>query len=313
MTSEFQRASGTFGAWRNGRLAKKVLVLGGTGMLGHALLDVFSNDPICQVSFTHRRENSPGGLRLDVQACALEELSRLVAGFDAVLNAIGITKPYIRDDHAGEVARALQINALFPHRLAQAAEAAGIPVLQIATDCVFQGASAEPYAEDSPHDATDVYGKTKSLGEVASTAMGHLRASIIGPERARSTFLWEWFRGQPRGAKLRGFEDHWWNGVTTRSFARVCLGIIKKGIRLPGKVHLVPADRVTKYELLQIFREVLGREDLVIEKVASGKPVNRLLGTKQPDINRLLWQAAGYPAAPTIRAMVQEAAHAGTN
>ena len=40
------------------------------------------------------------------------------------------------------------------------------PILQIATDCVYSGATGG-YTESSSHDALDVYGKTKSLGEVA--------------------------------------------------------------------------------------------------------------------------------------------------
>ena len=105
-------------------------------------------------------------------------------------HAIGVIKPYIRDDDAAAVERALRVNGLFPHILARAAERSGCRVLQIATDCVYAGTIGN-YREAAPHDALDVYGKTKSLGEVNSAAVHHLRCSIIGPNcSAASATRW---------------------------------------------------------------------------------------------------------------------------
>lgn len=306
MMSGFQRGFGIFGMWRSGRDLKKVLVLGGSGMLGCALVEELSRQKSLQVSVTFRSSRAKDGLFLDASTTSPGDLGNLLQGQDFVLNAIGITKPYIRDDHAGEIARAVRVNISFPLALAEAAEKTGARVLQIATDCVFQGTSSQPYLETSPHDATDVYGKTKSLGEIPSAAMRHLRGSIIGREQGRKTFLVEWFCSQPKGAVLKGFEDHQWNGLTTRAFARICAGIIRENPQLPPVLHLVPQDRVSKYELLHIFREVFRREDLTVEKARSGKPVNRILASLHPGLNESLWKAAGYPEVPTIRQMVEE-------
>jgi dTDP-4-dehydrorhamnose reductase len=65
--------------------------------------------------------------------------------------------------------------------LAIFAEDSGAKVIQIATDCVFSGSNGS-YLETDPHDATDVYGKTKSDGEIESSAVMQLRCSIIGRE-----------------------------------------------------------------------------------------------------------------------------------
>lgn len=284
----------------------KVLVLGGSGMLGHAMSEELAKHKSLKVSATFRTPGVKDGLLLDASTIRPGEMGSLLQGQDFVLNAIGITKPYIRDDKAGEIARAVRVNVSFPLALAEAAEKMGVRVLQIATDCVFQGISSQPYLETSPHDATDVYGKTKSLGEIPSAAMRHLRGSIIGREKGRKTFLVEWFCSQPKGAVLKGFEDHQWNGLTTRAFARICAGIIRENPPLPPVLHLVPQDRVSKYELLRIFREVFRREDLTVEKTQSGKPINRLLGSLHPGLNESLWKAAGYPEVPTIRQMVEE-------
>src|SRR5207244_6584362 len=110
------------------------------------------------------------------------------------------------------VRRAVAVNSLFPYALSDVAEAAGARVLQIATDCVFSGREGS-YREDSPHDPLDVYGKTKSLGEVQAPHFLNLRCSIVGPEIRGFRSLLCWFLAQPRNARLRGFVNHWWNGV----------------------------------------------------------------------------------------------------
>src|SRR5262249_51893972 len=158
-------------------------------------------------------------------------------------------KPYIRDDNAAEVERAVDVNASFPHRLARAAEQTGTRVIQIATDCVYSGTRGQ-YIEANEHDARDVDGKTKSLGEVNSPAVHHLRCSIIGPELKGHASLLDWFTRQPRGASVRGFLNHRWNGVTTLQYGRICRGIIRQQMALPRLIHVVPADVVSKADLL---------------------------------------------------------------
>ena len=82
--------------------------------------------------------------------------------------------------------------------------------MQIATDCVYSGKKGS-YNEDDLHDALDVYGKTKSLGEAQSPNLLNIRCSIIGPEQGKHVSLLEWFLTQEPGAKLQGFAHHHWN------------------------------------------------------------------------------------------------------
>ncbi len=69
-----------------------------------------------------------------------------------MVNAIGLTKPYIHDDEPAEVEVAIGVNAAFPFRLAREAAAVDAHVLQIATDCVYSG-SAGPLRRASPRRA----------------------------------------------------------------------------------------------------------------------------------------------------------------
>lgn len=273
-----------------------VLVLGTTGMLGSMVYDVLRKDRSLRISGTARPS-------LDAERAHAIDL----AGVDWVVNCIGVIKPYIRDDNRDEVIRAIHVNALFPMRLAAAAERSGTRVIQIATDCVYSGRDGN-YDERAAHDATDAYGKTKSMGEVRSPNMIHLRCSIIGPEVKGFVSLLEWFLKQDANATLNGYRNHRWNGVTTLHFAKICAGIIRDAPGVAHVQHLIPSGDVTKAELLRSFAREYGRKSVTIKEVDAPSVIDRRLRTKNPALNAALWSAAGYSQPPTVEAMVHELA-----
>jgi dTDP-4-dehydrorhamnose reductase len=295
----------------------RVAVLGANGMLGWVVTRCLAEAGDFRIRATVRDRERPaaGGAAaegvdyevLDAERCGAADLARLLDGAAWAVNAIGVIKPYIHDDVAREVERATRVNAVFPHELARAAEATGTTVIQIATDCVFSGTRGS-YAERDEHDPRDVYGKTKSLGEVYSPAVHHVRCSIIGPELKGHRSLLDWFLRQPRGAAVKGFLNHAWNGVTTLQFARVCLGLIRENPALPHVQHLVPAGVVSKAELLALLAGAFDRADVAIEPVQAATPVDRTLATLDAAANDGLWAAAGYRRPPSVGAMIAELA-----
>jgi dTDP-4-dehydrorhamnose reductase len=288
----------------------KVLILGATGMLGTAVLKEFEDfeGEVAVTSRGKKVENLPSSIsQLNFDA-AMDDPAAVFAGLghvDYVVNCIGIIKPYISDSDDKQRLNALQINSLFPQKLADWASAAGTKVIQIATDCVFSGYKGS-YLETEAHDALDVYGKSKSLGEVPNPSMMHLRVSIIGPEVGRSTSLLEWVRNQPEGAEIFGFTDHVWNGVTTTHFGKLARGIIEADLFKAGVFHVVPGNRLPKDKLVQKIASVFGRNDIKIQPKASGNTVDRTLETTSPDFNAAMWDAAGYKTPPTIEQMLEE-------
>lgn len=295
----------------------RVVVLGAGGMLGSMVLELLARDPALEVAATVRSAAQARRLAARVgrgrfsllEATRIDGLTAAVRGARWVVNAIGITKPHIDEADPGSIERAIRVNGVFPYELAAAAEREGARVLQIATDCVFSGRQGA-YAEDAVHDPLDVYGMTKSLGEVRGPAVHHLRCSIVGPEREGRAFLLEWVKRQPPGATLQGFVDQRWNGVTTLQFARLCQGIVRRDLALPPLVHVVPGDALTKRDLLEAIAAAFGRGDLAVTPVETGRSVDRTLSTLDPARNRALWEAAGYPEPPDVRSMLEElAAH----
>lgn len=283
-------------------------------MLGAMVADCLARDPDIDLTVTARDRERPGVAGPAREAHCLpfdaespqDSLAPLLAQrYDWIVNAIGIIKPHINEADPRTTERAIRVNALFPHRLAEAAARAGSRVLQIATDCVYSGTEGH-CRETAPHDALDVYGKSKSLGEAPSPAIHHLRCSIIGPELKSHVSLLDWFRGQPAESVLTGFTNHRWNGVTTLAFARICRGIVHGYPRLPARQHVVPTGTVTKAEMLEGFARVFNRPDLVIRHGEAPTVVDRTLATDAEATNRLLWEGAGYPAPPTFAEMLAE-------
>ncbi len=286
-------------------------------MLGSMLVRHLSQDPTYDILATLRDESTAvsqaaampeiGWTAFDALGADANQLERLLRGADAVVNAIGLIKQRIDEHCPDNVEQAVRINTVFSLMLARVANYCGVKLLQVATDCVYSG-SVGKYDERAAHDCVDVYGKSKSLGEVSTDGVINLRCSIVGPERATGVSLLNWFLTRPYAAEIQGFTNHQWNGTTTLHFAKLCRGIISEKLAIPCVQHIVPADTVSKEELLRLFANAFGREDVTIRAAPAAETIDRTLTTIRPDVNERVWAAAGFGALPTIGEMVAELA-----
>jgi len=245
-----------------------ILILGVSGMLGSMVFDYLSNNTELKVYGTVR---DPKYLKNGVflfDACNISQLERkefLELKLDYIINCIGITKPFSRDDDPEGVKRAISINSEFPWKLSEYTKKYNIKVIQIGTDCVYSGKKGL-YSESDKHDPLDVYGKSKSLGEVFNGSALIIRCSIIGPEfKEKKSFLLEWFLNQPKGGSIGGYEHHLWNGITTLQFAQLCEKIITSNsyenlVNKSSIHHYTPNNIVNKYELMSIFNDIFQKE-----------------------------------------------------
>lgn len=238
---------------------EKVLVFGVTGMLGHTLFNQLSKHNRFDVYATVRSLDGLSiwfstklmeKIRGNVDADNFNTIIRVIADLkpDVVINCIGIIKQI---SAAQDPIISISINALFPHRLALACKAADARMIHVSTDCVFDGAKGN-YSENDQSNATDLYGRTKFLGEVYYPYCVTLRTSIIGHEMKGKHGLIEWFLAQK--GKVQGFTNAIYSGFPTVEMARIIGEYVIPNPDLKGLYH-VSSDPISKYKLLQLVAD----------------------------------------------------------
>lgn len=251
----------------------RVLVLGASGMLGHAALRLFAQSPGFTVTGSARSQGSIRGLEPALQervVCGIDaESADSLAGLLAevrpqvVINCVGLVKQLA---HADDPLAALPINALLPHRLARWCGLAGARLVHVSTDCVFSGARGS-YREDDPADAIDLYGRSKHLGEVDYAHAVTLRTSIIGHELGTAHGLVGWFLSQTE--RVKGYRRAVFSGLPTVELARVIRDHVIPSPGLRGVFH-VSAAPIDKFDLLNLVGRTYGHD---IEIVADDQVV----------------------------------------
>jgi dTDP-4-dehydrorhamnose reductase len=285
-----------------------IAILGINGMLGHAMVREFAefDGKLIGSSRLHEDVSSPvQHFFLDASTEEIPDPLHDLGPGDYVINCIGVINKSIAEESAASRQSALLTNSLFPYRLNDLASELGFKIIQIATDCVFSGEKGG-YLESDLHDTIDTYGKTKSLGEVPSENMMNIRVSIIGREVSSKVSLFEWVRNQPLNSQIHGYSDHFWNGVTTQAFSRISRGIIENSRFTPGTHHLVPADIMSKFELVTAIANKIERSDIEILERPSGNRVDRTLATINSSINQQMWVNGGYTSIPRIASLVSD-------
>ncbi len=276
---------------------RKILVLGASGMLGSAVLRVLRARPEWNVQGTQADDPSADGY-MDIVKMPAAEWKTALQSFasDYIVNCVGILKTAVNENDATSMQRAIKVNALFPHQLADLLP--GASIINMSTDGVFSGAASKPYVETDATDCADAYGKSKALGECPANNVVNIRCSIIGRDRVGHKGLIEWVLAATPGAELPGFENHLWNGVSTTQFARLCERIIDSGSfvrlrRISSAHHFCPNPPISKHELLCLIQEASSK-DITIRKSAASVPHRRVLGTVFNELRGLYPDTSGW-------------------
>lgn len=272
----------------------KLLIFGVTGMLGNVLFRYFSEQQPDQVWGTLRRSSDRSYFSasshehliefVDVQnsMAVSTVLQRLKP--DWVINCVGIIKQ-LPSSHDSLVV--IPINALWPHQLAHQCQEVGAKLIHFSTDCVFSGKKGH-YSEQNESDATDLYGRSKFLGEVIDKPdVLTIRSSIIGHELFTHYALVDWFLSQQ--GPVKGYTKAIYTGLPTIEMAQLIEGILHNPYPLHG-LYQVAAQPISKYDLLHLIGQVYNHQ-IIIEpddSVAIDRSLN----------GALFEQATGYHAPP---------------
>ena len=246
----------------------KILILGSSGMLGKYVHSFFSKN--CENVLTANRSDFE--VNVNTNSDSVKKLLQKfnISEDDIVINCIGLIKPQV--DKYGTTLSII-VNSLFPNLLSNECQNIKAKMIHITTDCVFSGKKGS-YIENDIHDVSDIYGRTKSLGEPSNCTV--IRTSIIGEEVNQKRSLVEWVKSNTN-KEINGFEDHFWNGLTCLQVAKVIDQIIKENKFWIGTRHIY-SDKVDKYELVSFINEIY-QLNIKINKIKSGSFCDRSLST----------------------------------
>jgi dTDP-4-dehydrorhamnose reductase len=237
-----------------------ILVLGHKGMLGNATYSYFSSLGEYEVKTIEERWGSP-----------LFENAIAVANPDIIVNCIGAIPQKKPTD-----AEYMSTNVGLPAFL----EKLGRKIVHPSTDCEFSGnlPVGEQYTKESLRDADDTYGKSKAdasqLIEDSFVNTKIIRTSIIGHELASSVALLDWFLNSE--VSVKGYTDHYWNGITTLEWARCCRHLIENWSASPRLNQYSSGPNLSKYEVLELAKEVYEKNIDIIPHT-TGTPINKCL------------------------------------
>lgn len=231
------------------------LVLGSNGLLGHVvslyLREAGENVTCISRSYSSVTNNHTMDLLNQIELKTYLDKEN----FDWIINCAGILNKSAEEN----VFEAISINALLPHYLVHLTSNKKTRIIQISTDCVFDGKKGL-YSESSIPNAQDHYGITKRLGELNDEKSLTIRTSIVGPEYGNNRKgLFEWFmRSQ---GNVNGFSKAIWSGVTTIQLAKFIHSLKKHDIH--GIINYVNNESISKFELLTLFKNVFQKNIII--------------------------------------------------
>lgn len=198
-------------------------------------------------------------------------------------------------DQDPEGTKALNVTAT--RMLARLCAARATLMVYLSTDYVFSGKEGEaPYETDAQPAPTNLYGQTKLDGEHAvldeykkagKAGLGVvLRVPVlygqaeVPEESAVNVLMNSVWKSQTEGAKMK--MDHWSirYPTNTEDVARVIVDIATKytaaedPITLPRILQFTAEERFTKYEICQLFGDIMGLSVDNIEPNAQGNDPN---------------------------------------
>ena len=230
------------------------MILGSAGMAGHVVKKYLSDSGKYIIGDLVRNV-SPDKFTYSVDVTDIQALDHVLNEFkpEVIINCIGV----LNVDAEENPEKAILLNSFLPHHLAKKARTLGSRLIHISTDCVFSGSKGN-YLDTDEKDGIGFYAKSKALGEVDYGAHLTIRTSIIGPEiKTTGIGLLHWFL-RNEAKDIKGYTQAYWGGVTTIQLAIAIDHAIEEP--LSGLIHLTNGIKISKYDLLSIFKVVFKKD-----------------------------------------------------
>lgn len=263
-----------------------LLIAGASGFLGaNALLEALDAGHEAVGAF-HDTPIASNGARticadLSDQKVARELLEALRP--DWVLNCAALADV---DGCERDPELARRINAELPRALAAGCREAGVRLVHISTDSVFDGRRGSYEESDHVH-PVNVYSRTKLEGETAvSEELPDaliVRTNFFGISPGERTGLADWIiRELMAGHRIAGFTNVVFTPLIANEVVRVIFGMMDSG--MSGLYHLGGSTQLTKHDFAVLLARVLELDEKLVRparlsdaELAAERPKNTSL------------------------------------
>jgi dTDP-4-dehydrorhamnose reductase len=223
----------------------RVAILGGKGMLGSDLAAA------CQ---QHRLITTVLDLP-EFDITNENHLTNILKEVDVVINCAAYTDV---EKAESESELAYKVNGEAVGKLGTAARGAGVWVLHISTDFVFDGKSKRPYIETDPPHPISTYGASKLAGEKLLVESG-CRHCIMRVEwtygSAGNNFVTKMIKRAKAGEKLKVVDDQMGSPTATTEIVKVICRLLSK--KPEGLFHFASAGYVSRFEMARFIFDKL--------------------------------------------------------
>ncbi len=235
-------------------LLMKILITGGSGLLGQALMACFQDQDVYGTYYQHPSPNAHM-MFLDITSKKNVDKVINIIGPDIIVHTAALTGVDYCENHQSEAAL---LNVSGTKNFMMSSKKMKAKFVYISTDYVFNGEKGR-YTEQDPTDPINVYGETKLAGE--KLVEQGCREYII----ARTSVLYgspkgnfaTWIISQlSQGKPISVVEDQYVTPTNRYDLAEQLRALIEKDE--DGVFHTAGAERINRYEFAVKIAEIFG-------------------------------------------------------
>lgn len=248
----------------------KIMVIGGTGLVGNALLRTWLAQGAEVSAATYHCHASGGFLQLDMQD--RDRVTALLESHRPAVVAVPAANPFVDycELHPEETRR---VNVDGTLNVARACRELGARMIFYSSDYVFDGVKGTYTEEDDPCPINE-YGRQKAEAERGVLACDPRNLVI----RTSGAYGWQWepknFVLQVRknlseGKPMRVADGVRYNPTYVENLAEITAQLVKAGAG--GIFHVVGADEIVRAEFARRAARAFGLDASLIQSVPAGE------------------------------------------